>query len=122
MGSEGRHLPNHFNEPNSTLCLEKKRSETWRVEVGVIQGGILSPDLYNIATITQPIWCSDVSESMTYADDGGHVVADPTEKGCIEKAELVCKRMAAWYDKVGLTMNARKTEEKGSLHLECLHK
>ena len=47
---------------------------------------------------------------MTYADDGGHVVADPTEKGCIEKAELVCKRMAAWYDKVGLTMNARKTE------------
>jgi len=27
-----------------------------------------------------------------------------------KKAELVCDCMAAWYDKVSLTMNAKKTE------------
>ena len=65
---------------------------------------------YNIATATQPFWCKNLSTSMTYADDGGHVVADLTSEGCQEKAELVCDRMALWYDKVGLTMNAKKTE------------
>ena len=36
--------------------------------------------------------------------------ADLTTEGCLKKAELVCERMAAWFDKVGLTMNAKKTE------------
>jgi len=47
---------------------------------------------------------------MAYADDGAHVVADLTTEGCFKKAELTCDRMASWYDKVGLTMNAKKTE------------
>ena len=91
------------------IQLDDTKSESWCVEVGVIQGGILSPDLFNIATITQSFWCED-SDSLAYADDGGHVVADLSTDECIKKAEYVCERMAQWYDKVGLTMNAKKTE------------
>ena len=59
--------------------IEGTKSSVWSVLTGVIQGGILSPDLYNIGAISQSFW-SEISKSIIFADDGIEVISGDTKE------------------------------------------
>jgi hypothetical protein len=71
-----------------------------------------SPDLYNIGSLTLSLW-NDESESTVFADDGGEVVWGWSASECQQKAIKAAEKVIQWFDAVGLTLNAKKSEIVG---------
>jgi len=86
------------------------RSESWfSTDVGVGQGKQFSPELFNVGTISQPLWCPD-SSGVHFADDGGDIIAADTEAECQELIQKVAEKKAEWFRLAGLSLNAKKSE------------
>jgi len=78
-------------------------------EIGVGQGRRLSPDYFNIGSISASFW-SFLSESFLYADDGCNVIAGDSIEECNEKIQKVACELSQWYDMAGLTLSTAKSE------------
>mgnify|MGYP001796166688 FL=1 len=71
----------YLNDRSSQVEVGAGSSEEWTSETGVIQGGALSPDNYNVMSISQPLWLRRTHEdvpTIVYADDGLAVVYGDT--------------------------------------------
>jgi len=84
-------------------------SKSWSSDVGLGQGRKLSPDLYNIASLSAAFW-SRLSEAFLFADDGLNVVSAPTTFECNDKILSVTHEIVDWFDMAGLTLNIKKSE------------
>jgi len=104
-----RWLLDYLSDRKQYVQCGGKRSEVWLVSVGVVQGGLISPDLYNVLTLTLGLWNPE-SETTTYADDSGELVAADTVEECESAARRVVRGIAEWYDSVGLQINPTKSE------------
>ena len=87
-------------------------SDFWVLSVGVGQGRKLSPDYYNIGSISAASW-SKISESFLFADDGSNVIAGDSISECNKKIQDVANELSLWFDLVGLTLNPLKSEVLG---------
>jgi len=86
------------------------RSESWfSGDVGTGQGKQLSPELFNVGSITQALWCPE-SESTHFADDGGDIIAADTAEECQALIQLVAEKRTKWFNLAGLSLNAKKSE------------
>jgi len=88
------------------------RSEEYSSSVGVRQGRRISPDYYNIGSITAAFWTA-LAESLLYADDGINIIYANTIEECNAKLKSVALELASWYDLVGLSLNVKKSEVMG---------
>jgi len=73
------------------------------------QGKQLSPELFNVGSITQALWCPE-SESTHFADDGGDIIAADTAEECQALIQLVAEKRTKWFNLAGLSLNAKKSE------------
>jgi len=89
-----------------------QRSETYNSSVGVGQGRKISPDFFNIGSLSASFW-SKLSDSILYADDGNNVISADSFEECNSKLQKVATELALWFDMVGLTMNIKKSEVIG---------
>ena len=78
------------------------KSEEWVVESGSGQGRRLSPDLYNIASLSQAILFVALSFFAGYADDGIDIVFGSSDAECDNKLQALVHERKEWYMKVGL--------------------
>jgi len=85
------------------------QSSTWSVDTGSGQGRRMSPDYFNLSTISQAI-LTIISEFFGYADDGMDVVYGSNTVECDTKLQQIAKERVEWYGKVGLSLNPDKTE------------
>ena len=69
---------------SSHVQIGKAKSNPWIVESGSGQGRPLSPDLYNLSTMSQAILISNPDFS-NYADDGGDVIFGDSIFDCNKK-------------------------------------
>ena len=83
------------------------RSKEYSSPVGVRQGRRISPDFFNIGTITAAFWIL-IAESFLYADDGVNVISADSIEECNSKLQSVASELARWYDMVGLALNVKK--------------
>ena len=90
----------------------REESSRWITDRGVIQGGPFSPDLYNLGTISLPLW-NEGSESVVYADDDVELVIGETNEECQMLAQEAADKVTEWYTLVGLSINAKKSEVVG---------
>jgi len=88
------------------------RSEEYSSPVGVRQGRRISPDYYNIGSLTAAFWTA-LAESLLYADDGVNIIYGNTIEECNMKLQTVALELARWYDLVGLSLNIKKSEVMG---------
>lgn len=84
-------------------------SETWNSDIGVIQGGKCSGELYNIASITQSLW-NIISISTQYADDNIELVIADSVEECQRLAKEAADKMVDWYLNTGFSLNSGKSE------------
>lgn len=103
----------YLEKRTSYVQLEEARSDSWEVDCGVIQGGITSPDFYNVLTITQSLWLPTRKRLRSFADDSGCVVVGDTVEACQRRAEEVANKIAEWFQCVGLCLNSKKSEVMG---------
>ena len=106
----------YLNNRSSQVMVSGRSSKEWETDTGIIQGAPLSPDGYNIRSISQPLWLQEVAKDVPivlYADDNMAVVAAKTIQECQEKAQLVANRLVQWFDKVVLCLNTKKSELMG---------
>ena len=80
------------------------KSDEWSVETGPGQGRRNSPDYYNLATMSQPLF-SFLSDFIGYADDEVDVVHGDTQGECNAKLILIVEARQVWYQKIGLALN-----------------
>lgn len=106
-----RWLGSYLENRTNFVQVEGITSLQWAVEVGVIQGTLLSPFLYNVVAITQSLWIPN--KSSCYADDGACVVVARTEEECQRLAQETANRIAEWFKCVGLSLNSKKSELMG---------
>ena len=105
-------LKSYLNERTSYVQIKEARSELWETDTGVIQGGLLSPLLYNVGSITQPLWNKD-SESEVYADDDIDIVVGDTAQECQRRGQAAAMKVGKWFQHVGLCLNTKKSEMMG---------
>jgi len=84
-------------------------SEVWVLDTGSGQGRRLSPDYFNLATLSRALLCL-LADSAGYADDGLDVVYGSTPEECDSKLKLVIQERVEWHQKIGLALNSAKTE------------
>jgi len=89
------------------------KSEEWVVESGSGKGRRLSPDLYNIASLSQAILFVALSFFAGYADDGIDIVFGSSDAECDNKLQALAHERKEWYRKAGLPLNISKTEILG---------
>ena len=87
-------------------------SESWSVTSGSGQGRRLSPDYFNLASLSQAILCI-ISDFFGYADDGIDIVHGTTAAECEMKLRSVVIERVDWYKRIGLSLNISKTEILG---------
>ena len=106
----------YLNKRTSQVAIEGEVSEEWHTDTGVIQGAPLSPDEYNIVSISLPLWVRkkaiDVA-NIQYADDGVSVITAESIEECEEKAQVVINSLVDWFRATGLSLNAAKSEMIG---------
>ena len=88
------------------------RSDVWLIKYGSGQGRRLSPNMFNLASISQALFCL-ISDFIGYADDGLDIVYGETEDECNSKLQYVVNERLAWYSEIGLSLNMSKTEIVG---------
>ena len=89
------------------------KSSSWVCrKTGVGQGKKFSPNLYNIGTASQSLWC-DFLESSYFADDGSDVVFGDTDDECQARLQEAADKKAEWFECIGLTLNVSKSEVVG---------
>jgi hypothetical protein len=88
------------------------RSSEWTTDVGTIQGGVTSGDWYNISSVSLPSW-NPASESISFADDNIEIVSSDTAEECQVLAQEAARKIAEWFDCMGLTLNHKKSEVVG---------
>jgi len=76
--------------------------------MGVGQGRKLSPNIYNIGTISQTV--SSDSDISAFADDSFDIVHGNTIAECNENMRKVVEQRTKWFKNIGLTLNVGKTE------------
>ena len=81
------------------------RSDVWESDVGVIQGGVLSPDFWNLLCMTLPE-VNQETDSIIYADDEAEVL----DLSSLESTQTVAENIAGWYKEMGLSLNVSKSE------------
>ena len=105
-------LENYLHDRTSYVQVGEHRSEEWETNTGVIQGGLMSPILYNVGSITLPSWNRE-SESVVYADDDFELVVGDTPEECQERGQAAAEKVKDWFNHVGLCLNAKKSEMMG---------
>ena len=103
---------NFISNASQYVDINGHHSESYTNSVGVAQGRKFSPDYFNIGTITAAFWCT-LAESFLYADDGTNVVAADSVEECNSKLQQAATDLALWYDKIGLSLNIKKSEVLG---------
>lgn len=102
-------LKSYFSNRQMFVQIGESRSELWNADLGVVQGGKCSGELYNIASITQSLW-NTLSVSTQYADDGLEIVIANSENQCQKLAEDAANKMVDWYKNTGFSLNTKKSE------------
>ena len=92
----------------SFVEIDGSRSAHWKVEIGAIQGGLISPDLFKVGSLTQTMWNS-YTDSAGFANDEIEVVAAENSEDCQRLAKRAAEDMSEWYDAVGLSLNKKKS-------------
>jgi len=92
--------------------IDGHKSSPWPVDVGVGQGRKLSPNLYNLGTLSQAI-LAIYSIFTGYADDSIDVVYGDTKVDCEKNILLTINQRVQWYRDIGLALNEGKTEFMG---------
>lgn len=105
-------LQSYLEDRMNFVQIEGVTSRRWKVDLGVIQGALLSPTLYNVVALTQSLWVPDFKSSC-YADDGGCVVVAETKEECQILAQQTADQIAEWFRCVGLSLNSKKSELVG---------
>ena len=102
-------LRGYFTERSSYVQVEDKRSEAVETNTGVVQGGPMSPVMYNVGSISLPS-CSLETISALFADDGNELAIADTEEECQQKAQEAADKISGWFEAVGLSLNEKKSE------------
>ena len=98
-------LKSYLSERKQYVEVAEERSNAWESDVGVVQGGPMSPDLWNVLCITLPRVNLD-TDSVIYADDGAEVL----DLSALGNTQMVAEKVAVWYKEMGLTLNVKKSE------------
>ena len=72
----------------------------------------MSPDLFNIACLSQALLCL-ISEFAGYANDGIDIVAGTSVADCNAKLKSIAQERVVWYKNIGLPLNIDKTVTMG---------
>lgn len=102
-------MNDYFRDRRQYIDTGSGISSDWTVEVGSVQGGGLSPDYYNVTSVTQTLWLC-YTKAFQFADDQGDVVHANTEEECNELLKRAAHDLCDWFDTAGLTVNPRKSE------------
>lgn len=94
---------------NRTLQIDRGVSRD--VNIGVPQGSVLGPTLWNVLYDgVLGLGVPDGVNIIAYADDLAVVVADAREDGMIRKANLAMEKVDSWMTRNGLSLAPEKTE------------
>ena len=107
-----RWIKNFFLNRRSYVDIGGTRSSEWSSSVGVPQGGVTSPDFYNVGAMSQSFW-SEKTNSIVFADDGIEIIGADSVEELKQKVQRTAIRMADWFDSIGLTLHVGKTEIMG---------
>lgn len=99
----------YFSNRRMFVQVGKSCSETWIADIGVIQGGKCSGELYNIASITQSMW-NFLSVSTQYADDNVEIIIADSVEECQSLVKDAADKMVDWYLNTGFSLNSKKSE------------
>ena len=95
-----------------SVKIDDEVSSSWNPDIGAGQGRRLSPDLFNVSSLTSLIWCL-YSFAVNFADDGMDVVAGQTTEECERLLNITLEERIKWFDAAGLSLNLSKTEFMG---------
>ena len=105
-------ISDYFEGRQQYVEVSGKCSSLWKVDIGSVQGSPISPDFYNVTSVTQTLW-NGFANSFQLADDNVDIVHAETEDECNKLVSEAAKGMCEWFDTIGLTVNPRKSEVLG---------
>ena len=90
---------------------QNQLSNPYRSKLGVPQGSVISPTLFNIFIndLIKDLPCLNYDYSK-FADDVAVWVTHPNTKDCILKAQVILKHIEDWSNKWGLAFSPNKTK------------
>ena len=91
------------------VCINGELSETRQTDLGVTQGSILGPLLFNVYVNSLPT-CVKKCRMILYADDAVLIYATSTPDSLQDAFVLDFKLMRDWYTANRLSLNVKKTK------------
>ena len=95
-----------------SVSVGSSSSSKWCSDVGAGQGRRFSPVLFNVGSITMPLW-DIVVNNVIFADDCCTIVHGSSMKDLNMKIELAVKSRVDWYRLAGFSINGKKSEILG---------
>ena len=91
------------------MCINGELSETRQIDLGVPQGSVLGPLLFNVYVNSLPT-CVKKCRMILYADDAVLIYAASTPDSLQDAFVLDFKLMCDWYTANRLSLNVKKTK------------
>ena len=85
-------------------------SEYFDCQIGVPQGGVLSPTLFAVYINDMLDFSSQIGKSLQYADDTSIVLNADNDVSLSEKCQSCCDSISNWLEKWRLKANCSKTD------------
>ena len=104
-----RWFKSYLADRRQCVCINGEMSETRTIDLGVPQGSILGPLLFNVY-INSLSTAVTKSELILYADDAVLVVAASTSRELTDALQHDFNEISNWYISNKLTVNVKKTK------------
>ena len=107
-GNINMFLRSYLSERTQYVNVNNHNSDTSSISVGVPQGSVLGPLLFNI--FIRDITDINIAKKVVFADDTVFYVTENTLEACVHKVNILLTNLATWLENNKLIPNTDKTK------------